>query len=166
MEFEYFGKNILYLRQREGQTLTEFGEQFGLSNSQISYYEKGHGFPPIKVAMKMSAKFDCTLDDLFMRDMRPNSPFSPDDKPRDRIRKPHAPPQYGVGSVGQLSLVSAATESPPTESDVGIRATESPPPKETEIVKDVGKKREEIPILRRQVINIMQRLEELERTNA
>lgn len=160
---DFFAKNILYLRHQRNMLQGEFGKLFGLVGSQISNYEKGISYPLVKVAMKICEEFDCTLDDLFMRDMRPDSPFTPDDKPRERIRKPHAPPQY-VGSAGQLSLVSAATESPPNEIDVGIRATESPP-KETEIVKDVGKK-EEIPILRRQVINIMQRLEELERTDA
>lgn len=164
----FFGKNILHLRQRDNQTLEEFGNRFNLSTSQISYYERGDGFAPIKVAIKMCDEFNCGLDDLFLRDMRPNAPKSPDggDKPRGRIRKGNAPPQYAGHSGG--GLVLAATESPPAlmERDDGLkrRPPESPPPKETEIVNDVGKGREkeEIPIIRQQLIDMMQRLQQLE----
>lgn len=142
----------------------EFGQLFGLKGSQISNYENGVSYPLVKILFLMCKEFNCSMDDLFFVDMSNSpSPSNPDGTPRKRIRNGST---YGVGSSGgipSLVAVTAATESPPVagiERDVGIRATESPPPKDTEIVKDVGK--EEIRQLRRQAIETLRRLDILE----
>lgn len=141
----------------------EFGQLFGLKGSQISNYENGVSYPLVKVLFLMCKEFNCSMDDLFFVDMsslNSPSPSNPDGTPRNRNRE-NAPSQY---SGSAMSLVTAATESPPVvgERDVGIRATESPPPKDTEIVNDVGKEKEEIRQLRRQAIETLRRLDILE----
>ena len=157
-----FGRNISAFRRSKQESLEEFGKRLNLSTSQMSYYETGQATSvKIPFLINLAKLMGCTLDDLFNKDMstfNPPSPSNPDGTPPERNRPSTVALQYSSSSSASSLAVVAATESPPIRD--GTRATESPPPKDTEIVNDVGK--EEIRQLRRQAIETLRRLDILE----
>lgn len=57
-------KNIKLLRQQNNYTMKALGELVGLTESSISYYEKGEREPSIGTLMKMSELFSVSVDFL------------------------------------------------------------------------------------------------------
>lgn len=56
--------NIKQLRKQNGYTMKALGEMLGLTESSISYYEKGEREPSIGTLVKMSKLFSVSLDFL------------------------------------------------------------------------------------------------------
>jgi transcriptional regulator with XRE-family HTH domain len=69
----YIGKNIRYLRKREGHIQKWLAVQLSKSAASISEYEKDISVPPIDVAQQICDIYGITLDDLVNKDLEAES---------------------------------------------------------------------------------------------
>lgn len=65
----YIGRNIHYLRNKEGLTQKEFCALVGISTKTLSRYESGEYLPPIDVLMNLSRLKGVKLDELIYSDL-------------------------------------------------------------------------------------------------
>jgi DNA-binding XRE family transcriptional regulator len=135
-EINYFQGNLKYLRAVKSMTQSELGNEFGLKKSQISLYENGGSYPLIPLARKIALYFGLTLNDLFEKDLIPNSPSPPNDNGK------HA---EGVGESNPLKAVREEKEE-----------AEQPPP----LPQNKGdNNKEEIKLLRQTALDILNKIE-------
>lgn len=137
MEINFFSENLRYLRLRNGTTLVELGELFDLGKSQISLYENGKSYPPIPVARKICKHFNISMDDMFETDLRPEPP-----------------PQRKLTPITEGVELQRHVERELQEMDAGgvSMVSESPPPKA---------EKEEIHAMKKQMLEMMMKLEEM-----
>lgn len=67
----YFSTNLSYLRKRSNLTQEEVAEGVGLGRPTISLYEIGAREPTLKTLVKLSQYFSVSIDDLLLKDLRP-----------------------------------------------------------------------------------------------
>ncbi|MCI4650816.1 helix-turn-helix transcriptional regulator [Phaeodactylibacter sp.] len=67
------GKNIRYLRKREGHIQKWLAQQLSKSAASVSEYEKDISIPPIDVAQQICDIYGITLDDLVNKDLEAES---------------------------------------------------------------------------------------------
>jgi len=65
----YIPNNIRFLRKQKGMTQGQLGQLFGVTDSQITNYEKGKSSPPVDVVHKMSVYFEIDLNSFFNVDL-------------------------------------------------------------------------------------------------
>ncbi len=77
----HIGKNIRYLRQKEGHKQKWLAEQLNKSSSLVGEYEKDRRTPPVDVLMQICDVFNISLDDLVSKDLEAESyaPQQPND---------------------------------------------------------------------------------------
>jgi len=59
-----FGKRLAHYRKAKGLTQKELGEQIGVSNRVVAYYEKETNFPPAHLIVPMAKALGITTDEL------------------------------------------------------------------------------------------------------
>jgi transcriptional regulator with XRE-family HTH domain len=77
----HIGKNIRYLRTKEGHKQKWLAEQLEKRPTSVLQYEKGGITPPIEVALKICDIYNISLDDLVSKDLEAESyaPQQPND---------------------------------------------------------------------------------------
>ena len=71
--------NIKHLIHHKGYDNKRLAEELGVSLRSIQRWVSGDAFPDIEALVKMSAIFDCSLDDLISYKTFANSEFDRDD---------------------------------------------------------------------------------------
>lgn len=61
---ENFGKNLKVFRAIYGDTQTDLAKKLGVSLVSVSNWEKGKNFPQMHTIEKLTALYNCTVDDL------------------------------------------------------------------------------------------------------
>lgn len=61
---EEFGKRLKMLREEVGYTMLAFGKEIGTSASRIKHWEDGKSAPSASWIVKISDKFNVSVDDL------------------------------------------------------------------------------------------------------
>jgi len=64
-----FPKNLEFLRKRNGVTLEELGEVFGVDNSMIAKWETGEESPNIDVGLDISKYFGVSFQEMIAKDL-------------------------------------------------------------------------------------------------
>jgi len=59
---------IAQLREEKGLSQKELGDAIGVNQSTVHRYETGEYIPRLRIAMRMIAVLDCTMDDILERD--------------------------------------------------------------------------------------------------
>lgn len=70
-----FGKNIKYLRKKNGMTQQEFGALFGKSSDAVSAWERGLRIPIVEETMKVAEHFNVLVVDLVEKDLSASEPL-------------------------------------------------------------------------------------------
>lgn len=70
-----FGKNIKYLRKKNGMTQQEFGDLFGKSSDAVSAWERGLRIPIVEETMKVAERFNVLVVDLIEKDLSAAEPL-------------------------------------------------------------------------------------------
>lgn len=65
----YFGQNIKHLRKSKNWSQEDLAKQFGLQNSSVGKWEKGHNFPSAAILVELSSIFSVPIDDLMKTDL-------------------------------------------------------------------------------------------------
>jgi len=65
----YLGKNLKYLRKKNGLTQSDISEKLSLKRTMISAYEDGRSEPKLAALSTLSEMFDLTIDELLHRDI-------------------------------------------------------------------------------------------------
>jgi transcriptional regulator with XRE-family HTH domain len=61
--------NIKYLRRKNNFTQSKLGEFLGVSDSQVTNYEKGKSSPPLDSVLKMCELFNVALEDFVYKNL-------------------------------------------------------------------------------------------------
>ncbi len=67
----YLNTNLSFLRKKWGLTQGEMAEVIGLTQSAVGLYESGDREPPLKNLIKIAEYFSVSIDDLLLKDLRP-----------------------------------------------------------------------------------------------
>ena len=67
----YLNTNLSLLRKKWGLTQGEMAEVIGLTQSAVGLYESGDREPPLKNLIKIAEYFSVSIDDLLLKDLRP-----------------------------------------------------------------------------------------------
>lgn len=59
---------IAQLREEKGLSQKELADAIGVNQSTVHRYETGEYIPRLRIAMRMIAVLDCTMDDILGRD--------------------------------------------------------------------------------------------------
>lgn len=57
---------LRHIRINKNLTQKELSEKIGVTQQQISLYEKGDIFPSMRVALKIAKELEVTLDEIFL----------------------------------------------------------------------------------------------------
>jgi len=76
----YFSLNIEYLRKTRGLTQAQLADNVDITPTAISAWENKKSYPSALTLLKLSNKFDVSLDDLLKKDLAKagDSPTMPD----------------------------------------------------------------------------------------
>jgi transcriptional regulator with XRE-family HTH domain len=66
----YFKKNLLFLREKKGETQAETATALGLTRSTLANYEQGVNEPKLVVLCKIIGHFGVTFEQLMFLDLR------------------------------------------------------------------------------------------------
>ncbi len=69
----YIGKNIRYLRERQGHKQKWLAEQLGKSNGVVGEYERDKKTPPVDVLLQICNIYEVSLDELVVSDLEAES---------------------------------------------------------------------------------------------
>ncbi|WP_282774684.1 helix-turn-helix domain-containing protein [Phaeodactylibacter xiamenensis] len=69
----YIGKNIRYLRKKQGHKQNWLAEQLGKSNGLVGEYERDKKTPPVDVLLKICGIYEVSLDELVISDLEAES---------------------------------------------------------------------------------------------
>ncbi len=67
----YLNTNLSFLREGRALTQLEIAEGVGLSQKVVSAYERGVREPSLKNLIKIAEYFSVSIDDLLLKDLRP-----------------------------------------------------------------------------------------------
>lgn len=67
----YLNTNLSFLRESRALTQLEIAEGVGLSQKVVSAYERGVREPSLKNLIKIAEYFSVSIDDLLLKDLRP-----------------------------------------------------------------------------------------------
>lgn len=67
----YLNTNLSFLRESRALTQLEIAEEVGLSQKVVSAYERGVREPSLKNLIKIAEYFSVSIDDLLLKDLRP-----------------------------------------------------------------------------------------------
>ncbi len=67
----YLSTNLLFLRKKSGMTQADMAKIFGLTRGAIYLYESGEREPSLKNLIKIAHYFLVNVDDLLLKDLRP-----------------------------------------------------------------------------------------------
>lgn len=76
----HIGKNIKYLRKRQGMTAEELADILEKSRHAVTQYETGRSVPPLEVASQIASYFHVSLDQLLGEDLTIASPNTTEEK--------------------------------------------------------------------------------------
>lgn len=71
VQHQYGGENVKKLeelRKARGLTQQELAHAVGVTYASIGRYERGERFPDIKIAARIAAALNCTVDDLIEKE--------------------------------------------------------------------------------------------------
>lgn len=71
----YLSTNLSFLRKKSGMTQEEIANTIGLKRSTICLYENGNSEPSLEKIIKLAHYFSVSIDDLLLKDLRPQSPI-------------------------------------------------------------------------------------------
>ena len=60
--------NSKALREARGWSQRELGEKVGVSDVSVCHWENGRKFPSARTLLLLCAAFDCSMNDLFVRE--------------------------------------------------------------------------------------------------
>lgn len=67
----YLNTNLLFLRKKNGLTQVEVAKVVDVTQKMIGFYENGERGPSIENLIKLAKYFSVSIDDLLLKDMRP-----------------------------------------------------------------------------------------------
>ncbi len=67
----YLNTNLSFLRKKRGLSQREMAKVIGLTSSAIAFYETGDREPSLKNLIKIAEYFSVSIDDLLLKDLRP-----------------------------------------------------------------------------------------------
>ena len=67
----YLNTNLSFLRENKALTQLEIAGEVGLSQKVVSTYERGVREPSLKNLIKIAEYFSVSIDDLLLKDLRP-----------------------------------------------------------------------------------------------
>ncbi|XBX08318.1 helix-turn-helix transcriptional regulator [Enterocloster clostridioformis] len=67
----YLNTNLSFLRENKALTQLEVAGEVGLSQKVVSAYERGVREPSLKNLIKIAGYFSVSIDDLLLKDLRP-----------------------------------------------------------------------------------------------
>lgn len=67
----YLNTNLSYLRKSKGLTQDEVARVIGKTRSAVGLYETGYREPSLENLIKMAEYFSVSIDDLLLKDLRP-----------------------------------------------------------------------------------------------
>lgn len=71
----YLSTNLSFLRKKSGMTQEDMAKVFGLSRGAIYLYERGEREPSLEKLIKLAHYFSVSIDDLLLKDLRPQGPI-------------------------------------------------------------------------------------------
>ena len=81
MDAYMIGQNIAKWRKEKGMTQDQLAEHLSVSAQAVSKWENGASLPDIAILPKLAGIFDVTLDQLFSREVEPETTYV---APKDR----------------------------------------------------------------------------------
>lgn len=73
-----FRENLLHLRATHHMTQEQLAVLLGVSRQSVTKWESDKSYPEMDKLIKMCEIFDCTLDELVLKDLTDRAPASPD----------------------------------------------------------------------------------------
>lgn len=73
----YFSSNLSYLRKAKRVTQETISDLIGLTPKSISFYENGEREPTLENLVLLAKFFEVSIDDLLLKDMRPQGSMLP-----------------------------------------------------------------------------------------
>lgn len=116
----YLAQNLKYLREQKGLNQQDIAEVLGVEQGTISSWELKRRTPDLDTIIKLAEYFCVSLDDLFLRDMRPPIPIYASNLAY--LRKLHGMTQQeiaeliGLKNKSSMSLIEAGMNDVSVES--------------------------------------------------
>ena len=99
----YLNTNLSFLRENKALTQLEIAGEVGLSQKVVSTYERGVREPSLKNLIKIAEYFSVSIDDLLLKDLRPQGSMLAQNLKYLRNRE-----HFSQGDMARLLKISKA----------------------------------------------------------